>query len=50
MGIFNKSVVNQNAYYFNSSNALSDLLQNEEILKNWSAIKEAKNLIEVYIS
>jgi glycosyltransferase involved in cell wall biosynthesis len=31
---FNKSVVNKNAYYFNSSNALSDLLQNEEILKN----------------
>ena len=30
---FNKSVVNQNAYYFNSSNTLSDLLNNKDILK-----------------
>jgi len=31
---FNKSVVNQNAYYFNSANALAALLKDKEIVKN----------------
>jgi len=38
---FNKSVVNQNSYYFNSANILADLLQNKEILRN--KIEFAKN-------
>ena len=31
---FNKSVVDQNSYYFNSANILADLLKDKEILKN----------------
>ena len=31
---FNKSVINRNAYYFNSPNALASLLKDKEILKN----------------
>jgi glycosyltransferase involved in cell wall biosynthesis len=31
---FNKSVVNQNAYFFNSANALAALLKDKEIVKN----------------
>jgi len=31
---FNKSVINENAYYFNSVNALAVLLKDEEIVKN----------------
>jgi len=31
---FNKSVVNQNAYYFKDANTLSDLLKDKKILKN----------------
>ena len=38
---FNKSVVNKNSYYFNSANALAELLKDKDILKN--KIKFAKN-------
>ena len=38
---FNKSVVNQNAYYFNSPIALATLLKDKEIVKN--KIDFAKN-------
>jgi glycosyltransferase involved in cell wall biosynthesis len=34
---FNKSVINENAYYFNSHSELSTLLDNEEIIKNKTA-------------
>jgi len=34
---FNKSVINENAYYFNSHSELSTLLNNEEIIKNKTA-------------
>ena len=38
---FNKSVINENAYYFNSPNSLAALLQDKELLKN--KIEFAKN-------
>ena len=38
---FNKSVVNQNAYYFNSAITLAALLKDKEIVKN--KIEFAKN-------
>ena len=43
---FNKSVVNQNSFYFNSADVLADLLKDKDILKN--KIKfTAKNLIRI---
>ena len=38
---FNKSVINENAYYFNSPNSLAALLKDKELLKN--KIEFAKN-------
>jgi glycosyltransferase involved in cell wall biosynthesis len=35
--LFNKSVINENAYYFNSSNLLANLLKDNEIIKNKSS-------------
>ena len=47
---FNKSVVNQNAYYFNSPNSLATLLTDNEILKSKTvfAKNNLKRIDEVY--
>ena len=37
---FNKSVINKNAYYFNSTNSLATLLKDNEILKNKTAFTQ----------
>ena len=47
---FNKSVINENAYYFNSPNSLATLLTDNEILKNKLefARNNLKRIDEVY--
>jgi glycosyltransferase involved in cell wall biosynthesis len=47
---FNKSVINQNAYYFNSPNSLATLLKDNEILKSKTAFTQNNLTIinEVY--
>ena len=48
--LFNKSVIRENAFYFNSSSSLASLLKDEEIIKNKSAFTQSNlnRIDEVY--